>query len=250
MQPFRVDVPRADLDELTDRLGKTGWPDQLPGVGWTYGVDRDYLIDLVEYWCTGCDWRAHEARLNGFPQFTTTIDGQRMHFLHVRSPEPNATPCIVTHGWPSTVYDFMDIGGPLTNPRAHGGDPADAFHLVAPSLPGFGFSGPTSETGWGAHRTALAWAELMRRLGYERFGAQGGDFGSIVSAELGRNAPDRVIGVHLNALANAATPTDPSDLAGLTDEDRERAVQNQFWWYGHRQLPRAAQPPAAPPTRV
>lgn len=233
MRPFRVDVPQADLDELSDRLGRTRWPDQLPGVGWTYGVDRDYLMELAEYWRTGYDWRAHEARLNSVPQFTTTIDGQQVHFLHARSPEPHATPCIVTHGWPSTVYDFMDIVGPLTNPRAHGGDPADAFHVVAPSLPGFGFSGPTSETGWGVHRTALAWAELMRRLGYERFGAQGGDFGSVVSAELGRIAPDRVIGVHVNALANAATPTDPSDLVGLTDEDRERALANQRWWYGH-----------------
>ena len=233
MEPFRVDVAQGELDELADRLARTRWPDQLPGVGWTYGVDRDHLIDLVDYWRGGYDWRAHEARLNGFPQFTTTIDGQLIHFLHVRSPEPDATPLIITHGWPSTVYDFVDILGPLTDPRAHGGDPADAFHVVAPSLPGFAFSGPTTETGWGVKRTARAWAELMARLGYARFGAQGGDFGSIVSAELGRVAPERVVGVHVNALASAATPIDPSELAGLTDADRERAVDNQRWWYGH-----------------
>jgi pimeloyl-ACP methyl ester carboxylesterase len=145
----------------------------------------------------------------------------------VRSPEPDAKPLILTHGWPSTVYDFADILGPLTDPRTHGGDPADAFHVVGPSLPGFGFSGPTNETGWGVRRTALAWVELMRRLGYQRYGAQGGDFGSIVSAELGRVAPERVIGVHVNALASAATPIDPSDLAGLSDEDRQRAADNQ-----------------------
>ena len=233
MRPFRVDVAQADLDELADRLGRTRWPDQLAGAGWRYGVERDYLAELVEYWRTGYDWRVHEARLNQFPQFTTVIDGQQVHFLHVRSPEPDATPLIITHGWPSTVYDFVDIIGPLTNPRAHGGDPADAFHVVAPSLPGFAFSGPTSEPGWGTRRVARAWAALMDQLGYHRYGAQGGDFGSIVSAELGRVAPEHVVGVHVNALASAATPTDPADLASLTESDREQAVANQRWWYGH-----------------
>lgn len=231
--PFRVDVPRADLDDLSDRLARTRWPDELPGVGWSYGVDRDYLADLVERWRTGYDWRAHEARLNEVPQYTDTIDGQRVHFLHVRSPEPDATPLIVTHGWPSTVYDFLDVLAPLTDPRAHGGDPADAFHVVAPSLPGFAFSGPTRQTGWGVQRTARAWAELMRRLGYARYGAQGGDAGSIISAELGRVDPEHVIGVHVNALANAATPTAPGDLDALSGPDQERARRNQEWWYAH-----------------
>jgi pimeloyl-ACP methyl ester carboxylesterase len=233
METFRIDIPQADLDELAGRLARTRWPDELPGVGWSYGVNKDYLVDLVEYWRTGYDWRAHEARLNAFPQFTTVIDGQRIHFLHVRSPEPDATPLIVTHGWPSTVADFVDILGPLSDPRAHGGDPADAFHLVVPSVPGFGFSGPTRETGWGSNRTARAWAELMRRLGYERFGAQGGDFGSIVSPELGRIAPDRLIGVHVNALANASVPTDPSDLDRLSDAERAVAKEQEAWWYEH-----------------
>jgi pimeloyl-ACP methyl ester carboxylesterase len=233
LQPFRVDVPTADLDDLRDRLARTRWPDELPGVGWSYGVGRDYLKDLTDYWRTGYDWRAHEAQLNAVPQFTTRIDGQNVHFLHARSPEPAALPLILTHGWPSTVHDFLGILGPLTNPRAYGGDPADAFHVVAPSVPGFGFSGPTRETGWGVNRTARAWAELMRRLGYDRYGAQGGDFGSVISPELGRIEPDRVVGVHVNALATAATPIQPAELDALPPDEREQAEQNQAWWYGH-----------------
>ena len=162
---------------------------------------------------------------------TTTIDGQRVHFLHVRSPEPDATPLILTHGWPSTVADFLDVLGPLTDPRAHGGDPADAFHVVAPSVPGFAFSGPTGERGWNTRRIARAWAELMRRLGYPRYGAQGGDFGSIVSPELGRVAPEAVLGVHVNAVANAGVPTAPGDLERLSEVDRKRAEENRAWWY-------------------
>ncbi|MFL6121459.1 epoxide hydrolase family protein [Actinophytocola sp.] len=231
--PFRIDVPQSAVDDLVARLARTRWPDELPGAGWAYGVNRDYLVDLAEYWRTGYDWRAHEARLNAIPQFTTTIDGQRVHFLHARSPEPDATPLIITHGWPSTGYDFLDVLGPLTDPRAHGGDPADAFHVVVPSVPGFAFSGPTRERGWGVNRTARAWAELMRRLGYDRYGAQGGDFGSIVSPELGRIAPDHVIGVHVNALANASTPVDPAELDTLEAADREQARKNQAWWYAH-----------------
>jgi pimeloyl-ACP methyl ester carboxylesterase len=232
-QPFRIDIPQADLDDLADRLGRTRWPDELPGVGWSYGVSKDYLVELVEYWRTGYDWREHEARLNKVPQFTTTIDGQNIHFLHVRSPEPDATPLIITHGWPSTVYDFLAILGPLTGPRSCGADPADAFHVVVPSLPGFAFSGPTREAGWGINRIARAWAELMHRLGYQRYGAQGGDFGSIVSPELGRVHPERVLCVHVNALANAATPIVPGELEALSAPERERAEQNQAWWYSH-----------------
>lgn len=230
---FTINVPQADLDDLHDRLGRTRWPDELPGVGWGYGVSKGYLTELVEYWRTGYDWRVHEARLNEIPQYTTEIDGERIHFLHVRSPEPEATPLVLTHGWPSTVADFLPIIGPLTDPAKYGGDPGDAFHVVAPSVPGFAFSGPTHQTGWGINRTARAWAELMSRLGYERFGAQGGDFGSVVSPELGRIAPERVIGVHVNALANAVTAFDPAELAKLSDADRERAHYNEMWWYGH-----------------
>ncbi|MFI6996355.1 epoxide hydrolase family protein [Nocardia sp. NPDC050175] len=232
--PFRIDIPQAALDELNDRLDRTRWPDALPDVGWSYGVAQDYLTDLVEYWRKGYDWRAHEARLNEIPQFTTEIDGQTVHFLHVRSPEPDATPLILTHGWPSTPADFLDILGPLTDPRAHGGNPADAFHVVAPSVPGFGFSGPTRATGWDVTRIARAWAELMGRLGYQRYGAQGGDFGSLISPALGRVAPENVIGVHVNALADAATATGSGQgLAELSEADRAKAIANQMWWFGH-----------------
>jgi hypothetical protein len=231
--PFRIEVPQADLDDLTDRLARTRWPDAAPGAPWSAGVDRDHLTDLVEYWRSGYDWRRHEARLNALPQFTTVIDGQTLHFLHVRSPEPDALPLVVTHGWPSTVYDLVDLVGPLTDPRAHGGDPADAFHLVVPSLPGFAWSSPLPSAGWGIRRTALAWAELMRRLGYDRYGAQGGDFGSIVSPDLARVAPDHVVGVHANALVTASVPQEPHDLDELTPEDRERALTNQAEWFPH-----------------
>ncbi|MBF6145360.1 epoxide hydrolase family protein [Nocardia nova] len=232
--PFRIDIPQEDLDELNFRLARTRWTDALPGVGWSYGVDRDYLIDLAEYWRTGYDWREQEARLNKVPQFVTEIDGQTVHFMHVRSPEPDARPLIVTHGWPSTPADFLDILGPLTDPRAYGGDPSDAFHVVAPSVPGFGFSGPTHETGWDVPRVARAWATLMERLGYERYGAQGGDYGSLISPALGRVAPDKVIGVNVNALADAATASGSGrELADLSEADRAKAIANQMWWYGH-----------------
>ncbi|MEU6037182.1 epoxide hydrolase [Actinomadura sp. NPDC047616] len=177
IRPFRIAVPQGDLDDLRDRLARTRWPDQLPGVGWSYGIPLERVKELAEYWRTEYDWRRHEARLNEFPQFTTEIDGQRVHFLHARSPEPDALPLILTHGRPSTFADFSRMVGPLTDPRAHGGDPGNAFHVVAPSIPGFAFSGPTRERGWGLERVARAWAELMRRLGYERYGAQGNDFG-------------------------------------------------------------------------
>ncbi|MDF2742748.1 MAG: putative hydrolase [Actinomycetia bacterium] len=214
IRPFRIDISQADLDDLADRLAHTRWPDELPGAGWEAGVPLDYLKDLVAYWRTDYDWRAHEARLNQFPQFTTVIDGQNVHFLHVRSPEPGALPLVITHGWPGSVVEFMKIIGPLTDPARHGGDPADAFHVVAPSLPGFGFSTPLAGPGWDTRRVAQAWAELMHRLGYHRYGAQGGDTGSVVSPELGRIDTDQVIGVHVNNLGTFPSG-DPSELAGL-----------------------------------
>jgi epoxide hydrolase len=143
IRPFRIDAPGADLDDLYERLDRTRWPDELPGAGWAYGIPLDYLKDLARYWRHDYDWRAAEATLNGWPQFTTVIDGANIHFAHIRSPEPEATPLIITHGWPGSIVEFVQITGPLSNPRAHGGDPSDAFHLVLPSIPGFGFSGPT-----------------------------------------------------------------------------------------------------------
>ncbi len=221
--PFRIDIPQADLDDLRDRLIHTRWPDQLAGVGWDYGIPLDYVQQLAEYWRTGYDWRVHEQRLNEFPQFITTVDGQRVHFLHVRSPEPDAMPLIITHGWPGSIVEFINIIRPLTDPRTNGADPSDAFHLVIPSIPGFGFSGPTRETGWNIDRIARAWDELMRRLGYPRYGAQGGDWGSAVSRELGIAFPEHLIGVHLNMLF----PQGPSDLPDLTDVEKARLQARQ-----------------------
>jgi epoxide hydrolase len=228
IQPFRIAIPPADLDDLRDRLGRTRWPDELPDVGWAYGVPLDYLQGLVDYWRTGYDWRAHEARLNEFAQFTTIIDGQNIHFVHVRSPEPDALPLIVTHGWPGSIVEFMKIIGALTDPRNHGGDPADAFHLVAPSLPGFGLSGPTHETGWNTDRVARAWVELMDRLGYDRYGAQGGDTGAIVSPQLGRIDAEHIVGVHVNNLLTFPSGQ-PDEMANLTNADQQRLQLMQRW---------------------
>lgn len=226
IRPFEIAIPQADLDDLNHRLAGTRWPDELPGVGWTYGVPVSYLQRLSEYWRTTYDWRAHEAKLNEFPQFTTTIDGQNIHFLHVRSPEPDALPLIITHGWPGSIVEFMDIIGPLTDPRAHGGDPADAFHVIAPSMPGFAFSGPTRETGWDMARIARAWAKLMSRLGYARYGAQGGDTGSVISPMLGRIDAEHVVGVHVNG--GLGFPTgDPVELADLNDAELARLAALQ-----------------------
>ncbi|MFF3906208.1 epoxide hydrolase family protein [Streptomyces sp. NPDC001848] len=232
IRPFRLVIPQSDLDDLHDRLDRTRWPDELPGVGWAYGVPRDYLKELVRYWRHDYDWRAAEARLNAWPQFTTEIDGAHVHFAHVRSPEPDATPLVLTHGWPGSIVEFLDVVGPLTDPAAHGGDPADAFHVVVPSIPGFGLSGPTRDTGWEAGRVADAWVELMDRLGYRRFGAQGGDWGAGISRELGRAHPERVIGVHLNLLPGAQQTTEPTaaELAALSPEERERTLTSWRRW--------------------
>ncbi|MFF4562729.1 epoxide hydrolase family protein [Streptomyces sp. NPDC001435] len=220
MHPFRIDIPQAQLDDLHRRLDATRWPDELPGVGWDRGVPLGYLKELAEYWRTSFDWRAAEAQLNAHPQFTEEIDGARVHFLHVRSPEPDATPLLLTHGWPGSVAEFLDVIGPLTDPRAHGGDPADAFHLVIPSIPGYGFSSLT-ETGWDTARIARAWAELMARLGYDRYVAQGGDAGAVISLELGRIDPEHVAGVHVNMLMTFPSG-DPAELAALDERDQAR----------------------------
>jgi pimeloyl-ACP methyl ester carboxylesterase len=196
IRPFRIDIPDRDLEDLRERLAGTRWPDELPGGGWRRGVPLDYLRQLADYWRAGFDWRAQEARLNALPQFTTEIDGQTVHFLHVRSPEPAAMPLLVIHGYPSSVVEFLEVLGPLSDPRAHGGDRADAFHLVVPSLPGFGLSTPVREPGWDMARSSSALAELMGRLGYDRYGAHGGDIGAGVSGTLAATQPAHVVGVH------------------------------------------------------
>jgi pimeloyl-ACP methyl ester carboxylesterase len=232
IRPFRIAIPQDDLDDLADRLHRSRWPDELPGVGWSRGVPLAYLQQLAAYWRDGYDWRRQEARLNELPQFTTTIDGQTVHFLHVRSPEPGALPLLVTHGYPSSIVEFLEIVGPLTDPRGHGGDPADAFHVVAPSIPGFGFSTPVQQPGWEVARTTTAFAELMRRLGYARYGAHGGDIGAGVSGMLGATRPDHVVGTHTTAdargvaLAGQYFPL-PDDLA---EADRVGVEEQQRLW--------------------
>jgi epoxide hydrolase len=236
IRPFRVAVPQSDVDDLRGRLDRTRWPDELPGIGWDQGVPLGYLKELAEYWRTSYDWREHEAQLNEFRQYTTTIGGQNIHFLHVRSAEPDALPLVITHGWPGSVVEFLKIIQPLTDPRSHGSDPSQAFHLVIPAIPGFGFSGPTTEPGWTTARVAKAWAELMDRLGYRRYGAQGGDWGSGISRDLGITEPDRVVGVHLNTLFTMV-PQDPAELADLTETEkqhleRRKRFQSEGLGYG------------------
>jgi epoxide hydrolase len=203
--PFRIAIPQAAVDDLKERLGNTRWPDESPGAGWSRGVPAKYLKKLAEYWQSEYDWRDHEAKLNSYPQFTTSIDGQTVHFLHVRSPKPDATPLMLIHGWPGSVLEFLDVIGPLSDPCAHEDDPADAFHLVIPSIPGHGFSRPLSAPGWTHHRIAKTFTELMSRLGYERYGVQGGDAGAFIAPEMGRIDPAHMVGVHVNALVQIPT---------------------------------------------
>ncbi|BCJ76507.1 microsomal epoxide hydrolase [Catellatospora sp. IY07-71] len=209
IQPFRIDIPQADLDDLRDRLARTRWPNEVADAGWHYGFPLARLRELAERWRTGYDWREHEARLNELPHFTTEIEGQRIHFVHVRSDDPDALALVLTHGWPGSFLEFLDVIEPLRRD----------FHLVIPSIPGYGFSGPTHEGGWDIVRVARAWAELMRRLGYERYGAQGGDFGSGISLALGAVAPERVVGVHVNYLP---TRPDPDADVRLSASDEAR----------------------------
>lgn len=219
LSPYAIQIPEADIEDLRSRLRNVRWPDELADAGWDYGVPRGYVQGLAEYWRDGYDWRAHEARLNQQPQFVTTIDGERVHFLHVRSPEPDALALICTHGWPMSVFEYLGVLGPLTDPRAHGGDPIDAFHLVVPSIPGVTFSGPTAGRGWNTARIARAWVTLMGRLGYERYGAHGNDIGSQVSPEVGRHDPEHVVGVHVTQLFSFPSG-DPAEFADLSSEDQ------------------------------
>lgn len=241
IRPFRIDIPQAGLDDLRDRLARTRWPRQLPGEGRRRGVPLDQLTELVGYWRTGFDWRAQEELLNGFPQYLTEIDGYDVHFLHVRSPEPEAVPLLLTHGWPNSVVEFIRLVGPLTDPRAYGGDPAGAFHVVVPSVPGFGFSAPPRETGWSIARVAGMWAELMRRLGYDRYGTEGGDLGAYVVPAVARTAPGHVIGVYV--IGGLGFPAE-DDVPGMTEEERAgyEAMLSQDWMNGvdHHALLRAA----------
>lgn len=218
IDPFRIAVPDAVLADLRERLARTRFPDEIPGSGWDYGTELAYLRELVAYWRDGYDWRAAEARLNALPQFRAEVGGLGIHFIHVRGRGPRPFPLVITHGWPGSVAEFVDVIGPLTDPAAHGGDPADAFDVVCPSMPGYGFSDHPREPGMDPERIAALWAELMQGLGYARFGAQGGDWGSMVSTYLGLRHAARVAGVHLNMVI--AFPPDPANPAdGLTQEE-------------------------------
>jgi epoxide hydrolase len=213
IRPFRIDIPQAQLDDLHTRLDLTRWPDELPDAGWEYGASLPYVRELAAYWRGAYDWRKHEAALNELPQFVTGIDGAQVYFLHVRSSRPDALPLILTHGWPGSVVEFLGVIGSLS----------EDFHLVIPSIPGFGFSGPTRDKGWNVNRVARAWAELMRGLGYDHYGAQGGDLGALISPALARVAPESVVGVHVNAASVGFIPLGPVDeqaQQGLTGRER------------------------------
>jgi pimeloyl-ACP methyl ester carboxylesterase len=200
IRSFQIEIPEEQIDDLRRRIAATRWPAKELVTDRSQGVQLATLQELARYWTGEYDWRKCEARLNALPQFTTEIDGVEIHFIHVRSRHENALPLIMTHGWPGSVIELLETVGPLTDPTAHGGGPGDAFHLVLPSLPGYGFSGEPAELGWDPGRTARAWAELMRRLGYTRYVAQGGDLGAIVTDVMGRQAPEGLLGIHINLL--------------------------------------------------
>jgi pimeloyl-ACP methyl ester carboxylesterase len=218
IRPFQVEIPEDELAELRRRIQAARWPSQELVADRSQGVQLATLRELARYWTTDYDWRKCEARLNALPQFTTEIDGVEIHFIHVRSRHENALPLIMTHGWPGSVIELLETIGPLTDPTSHGGTPGDAFHLVLPSLPGYGFSGKPTELGWESGRTARAWAELMSRLDYSRYVAQGGDLGAIVTDVMGRQAPEGLLGIHMNLLVTTlGAPTPPP---GDTEEER------------------------------
>jgi pimeloyl-ACP methyl ester carboxylesterase len=224
--PFRMNVPEADLDDLRERLTRTRWPEAATVDDWSQGVPLDYTRELCQYWLEAYDWRACESRLNGFPQFRTGVDGLDIHFLHVRSPREDALPLVITHGWPGSIVEFGKVIGPLTDPGAHGGDPADAFHVVCPSLPGYGFSGKPSRPGWGTGPTGDAWDQLMTRLGYPRYAAQGGDWGAQVTTAIGARHPDHLVGIHLNMPAVAP---DPATLDDLTEREKAAIATMEYY---------------------
>jgi pimeloyl-ACP methyl ester carboxylesterase len=218
VRPFRIDVPEKELVELRRRIASARWPSKELVEDRSQGVQLATIQELARYWTTDYDWRKAEAKLNALPQFTTEIDGVEIHFIHVRSRHADAMPLIMTHGWPGSVIELLDTIGPLTDPTAHGGSADDAFHLVVPSLPGYGFSGEPTELGWENGRIASAWAELMSRLGYTRYVAQGGDVGAAVTDAMGRQGPDGLLGIHVNLLATALGVVD--QLPAESEQER------------------------------
>jgi pimeloyl-ACP methyl ester carboxylesterase len=235
--PYEVGVPPAALEDLRGRLRHTRWPERQTVDDWSQGVPLAYLQDVCRYWESDYRWSNLEGRLNALPQFSTDIDGVAIHFLHVRSAEPDAIPLLLTHGWPGSIVEFLDVIEPLSSPAAFGGSAADAFHLVIPSLPGYGFSGHPSETGWNRERIADAWAQLMARLGYERYAAQGGDWGASVTNHLALRHPDDLLGIHLN-LVSVGPPDDQSDFTdadrATLDESMRSLAQHAAWESGYQ----------------
>jgi pimeloyl-ACP methyl ester carboxylesterase len=215
--PFRIAVPDDDLRDLRERLARTRWPEAETVADWSQGVPLGHLRELCGYWADGYDWRATEQRLNALPQFRTDTDGLRIHFLHVRSPHADALPLILTHGWPGSIVEFGKVIGPLADPTAHGGSAADAFHVVCPSLPGYGFSDKPAQPGWGVEGIASAWTRLMARLGYQRYGGQGGDWGTSITTLMGQQDPEHVVGIHLMP---PLAPPDPATFDDLTERER------------------------------
>jgi microsomal epoxide hydrolase len=227
IEPFRIEVPDSVLDDLRERLARTRFPDQLEGVGWSYGTELGYLQELVAYWRDKFDWRAQEAQLNRFDHFKTDIDGLGIHFIHQRSKEPNAFPLVITHGWPGSVYEFTKIIPLLVDPAAHGGRAEDAFHVVCPSMPGYGFSDAPRQPGFDGRSVAEVVAKLMARLGYERYGAQGGDWGAFVTTWLAALDPEHCKGIHLNMLV--ALPPGPDAEKGLSPEEKQDVADVQHF---------------------
>ncbi|HET6810883.1 MAG TPA: epoxide hydrolase [Acidimicrobiales bacterium] len=220
--PFTIAVAESELADLRGRLGRTRWPDRETVDDWSQGIPLDYVKDLCSYWAQRYDWRRCETALNGWGGHRTQVDGGGeeslgIHFLHVRSPHADAVPLVLTHGWPGSVVEFSKVIGPLSDPPSHGGRPEDAFHVVCPSLPGYGFSDKPARTGWGVQRVARAWAQLMAALGYDRYGAQGGDWGAMVTTSIAQQDPDHCIGIHVNM---AICPPGPDDLAELTEREQ------------------------------
>jgi pimeloyl-ACP methyl ester carboxylesterase len=231
--PFSLDVAEAVVDDLRDRLRRTRWPERETVGDWSQGVPLEILRSLCGYWADGYDWAGRQARINSFPQYRTTIDGLGIHFLHVPSPHAGALPLVLTHGWPGSVVEFLDVIGPLTDPPAYGGHARDAFHVVCPSLPGYGWTDKPTTPGWGVERIARAWAALMARLGYDRYGAQGGDWGSAVTVLVGSTDPGHVAGIHVNMLAagpppGATGPWGPAEQAALDAFDHYRDVDSGY----------------------
>jgi len=226
IKPFQIDIAQADLDDLQRRLTHIRWPERETPVDWSQGIPLAYVKELCGYWREQYDWRRCESWLNGLPQFTTEIDGLNFHFLHVRSSNENALPLVMTHGWPGSIIEFSKVIGPLTEPASHGGCDDDAFHLVCPTLPGFGFSGKPSEPGWGVERIGIAWGQLMARLGYDRYVAQGGDWGAAVTCSMGITETRHCAGIHTNM--PILSPSEA--LQGLSEYENDALASAQYYW--------------------